>query len=164
MREEKAPKSDSQVFQQKPPPLLLTTDLLAELTKPGTQAVLGVLSAGGTCGRCPQASSQCLSVVGITSSPHSAEEPTGTEILSEPRGQRTSLSVCPPVQRTGKAILGAGLNLPASEPWFPKQRWPSSAEVMGGGGKGRRSGLRGYKSMAVLALFPEDSEGTEAAF
>lgn len=115
-----------------PPPLPLTTDMLAELMEPGTQAVLGVPSAGGTCGRCPEASSQCPSVVGITSSPHSAEEPTGTGTLSEPRGQRTSLSPCLPVQRTGEAILGAGLNLPASEAWFPKQRWPSSAEVMGG--------------------------------
>lgn len=75
---------------------------------------------------------QCLSVVSITSSLHSAEEPTGTGTLSEPRGQRASLSHCPPVQRTGEAILCTGLNLPASEPWFPKQRWPSSAEVMEG--------------------------------
>lgn len=127
VREGKAPKSESQMFQQKPPspaPPHRPAGIAHGAGDPGHHG--GALCRGHLW-EMPTSFLQCLSVVSITASLHS-----GTGTLSELRGQWALLSHCPAVQWTGEAILYTGLNLPASEPWFPKRRWPSSAEAMGG--------------------------------
>lgn len=124
--------------------------------EPGTQAVMGVPLQGAL-------------VEMPTSFP---PVPLCGEVTASPalwnrdpfraQGQGLASSHCPAVQWTGEAILCTGLNLPASEPWFPKQRWPSSAEAMGG----TKNSAQVFAAQVngSPGPLPEDSEGTEATF